>query len=145
MIKAGGILTIIGACLSFFPILIFLGIGALLEIEIVDEEEGTATSAIEAYDEETGEEVEVGGTLLIGMALGALFFCAVTLGLGIFAFMTKKPILVGLIIIICSIIGLVLGNFFALSLVLSILGGIFVCLEKSTATTATTELQHSES
>jgi len=141
MKKAGGILTIIGACLSFFPILIFLGIGALLEIEIVDEEEGTATSVIEAYD----EEIEVGGTLLIGMALGALFFCAVTLGLGIFAFITKKPILVGLIIIICSIIGLVLGNFFALSLILSILGGIFVCLEKPTTTTAPTELQHSES
>lgn len=145
MKKAGGILTIIGASVSFVPILLFLGIGALLELDIVVEEEGTENRVIEISDEATGEEIEEGGMLLIGLALGALFFCAITLGLGIFAFMTKKPLLVGLSIIVCSLIGLGLGNFFASALVLSILGGIFVCLDKPTVTTAPTELQPSES
>lgn len=144
MQKAGGILTIIGASISLFPLLIGFFLGALIvggsilqeDLDIDASDTGSeGTRFITGVDEDgiemTSEEMVKSGTLWMAQIVGSLFGCILALVLGIVALGTRRPLLWGLVIIGCGVLSLVLARLYAIVMVLSILGGILLCFVKS--------------
>lgn len=143
MRKTGGILAIVGASLSMFPLLFGFFFGALiiggamiqedLDIEASDaetEDKRFITAVDEDGVELTSEEMVQSGTFLMAQFVGSLFCCLLVLVFGIVALGTRRPLLWGLVIIGCAVLGLILARLFAIVLVISILGGILLCFAK---------------
>ena len=94
---------------------------------IRSDDAGLGSAFVEGFE----EVAEMSTETMVGMAFGSLCFCVVTLVMGILAFTTKHPIIVGLITTVSSILGLILGGFFALALFISVIGGILICFGKA--------------
>lgn len=137
--KVGGVLAIIGASVSCLPVLFFLVFGSLIvgleRLEsAIDEEDSPESEIVRGVNEDgvelTSDETFELGAVLMLRAFGSLICCTITLTFGILALRTKRPLITGLVVIGCAILGTILVWPYTIVLIMSILGGILLCFVK---------------